>query len=187
MSSSSDSRRRGREQHCDDGAAAKRPRRGQKHLYLVMDDWEMGYSIHKLEVDAFEPTSDAAAAAGDKLRRLPVPCALRIEVPADRNPAIVTALGSKILLVTDRYSAEAPILTTVTGEGAARASSFLCIPLCEPATVEDTATATSLQRASIFESMSGDSNGQAHHFIKKQARLNNRKLGVLEAGARISA
>ena len=104
MSNSSDSRRRGREQHCDDDdAAAKRPRRGQKHLYLVIDDWEMGYSIHKLDVDAFEPTN--------KLRRLPEPCALRIEAPTDRNTAIVAALGSKILLVADRNSAEAPILT----------------------------------------------------------------------------
>ncbi|CAO2036351.1 unnamed protein product [Urochloa humidicola] len=106
--SSPDPRRRGRDVHSDDGAAAKRPRRGQKHrhLYLVMDDWEMGYSIHKLDVDAFEPTADA----GGKLRRLPEPCALRIEAPADRNPAIVAALGSKIFLLTDRYSAEAPIL-----------------------------------------------------------------------------
>ncbi|KAG2574412.1 hypothetical protein PVAP13_7KG320023 [Panicum virgatum] len=52
-------------------------RGGEKHLYLVVDDWEMGYSIHKLDVDEFEST------AGNKLRRLPEPCALRIEAPAD--------------------------------------------------------------------------------------------------------
>ncbi|CAN6236126.1 unnamed protein product [Urochloa humidicola] len=97
--SSPKSRRRGR-----DGAAAKRPRDQHKHLYLVMDDWEMGYSIHKLDVDAFEP------GGGGKLRRLPEPPALRIEAPADRNPAIVAALGSKILVLADRYSAESPIL-----------------------------------------------------------------------------
>jgi hypothetical protein len=107
-----DSRRRGREQHrdddCDD-AAAKRARRRQEHLYLVMDDWEMGCSIHKLDVDEFEVESDPGG-GGNKLRRLPEPCALRIEAPADRSTAIVAALGSKMVLMTDRYSDEAPIL-----------------------------------------------------------------------------
>ncbi|CAO2036350.1 unnamed protein product [Urochloa humidicola] len=107
--SSPDSGRRGREQHGDDGAAAMRPRRGQKHkhIYLVMDDWEMGYSIHKLDVDEFE--SDAGG-GGNKLRRLPEPPALRIEAPADRSPAILASLGSKIFFITDRFSDEAPML-----------------------------------------------------------------------------
>jgi hypothetical protein len=110
--SSFDSKRRGREQRqrCDDDddAAAKRARPRQKHLYLVMDDWEMGYSIHKLDVDEFE--SDAGGGGENKLRRLPAPCALRIEAPADRSSAILTALGSKIFLVTDRLSDGAPML-----------------------------------------------------------------------------
>jgi hypothetical protein len=101
----SSSRRRGREQHCNDGAAGKRSRRIQKHLYLVIDDWEMGYSIHKLDVDEFE-----SAGGGNKLRRLPEPCALRIEAPADRSPAILASLGSKIFFITDRFSDEAPML-----------------------------------------------------------------------------
>jgi hypothetical protein len=62
------------EQHCDDDdAAAKRPRQGQKHLYLVIDDWEMGYSIHKLDVGAFQPTcSDtrSPAPSGSRHRRI---------------------------------------------------------------------------------------------------------------------
>ena len=110
--SSFDSKRRGREQRqrCDDDddAAAKRARPRQKHLYLVMDDWEMGYSIHKLDVDEFE--SDAGGGGENKPRRLPEPCALRIEAPADRSSAILTALGSKIFLVTDRLSDGAPML-----------------------------------------------------------------------------
>ena len=110
--SSFDSKRRGREQRqrCDDddNAAAKRARPRQKHLYLVMDDWEMGYSIHKLDVDEFE--SDAGGGGENKPRRLPEPCALRIEAPADRSSAILTALGSKIFLVTDRLSEGAPML-----------------------------------------------------------------------------
>jgi len=60
--SSSNSRRRGHDQHSDD-AAAKIPRRGQKkkHTHLVLEDWEMGYSIHKLDIDDLD--SDARAAA----------------------------------------------------------------------------------------------------------------------------
>jgi hypothetical protein len=34
----------------------RRPRghgggRKKKHIYLVIEDWEMGYSIHKLDID----------------------------------------------------------------------------------------------------------------------------------------
>ena len=110
--SSFDSKRRGREQRqrCDDDddAAAKRARPRQKHLYLVMDDWEMGYSIHKLDVDEFE--SDAGGGGENKPRRLPETCALRIEAPADRSPAILASIGTKILFITDRLSDGAPML-----------------------------------------------------------------------------
>ncbi|PVH35783.1 hypothetical protein PAHAL_7G276700 [Panicum hallii] len=82
-------------------------RRRQEHLYLVMDDWEMGCSIHKLDVDEFEVESDPGG-GGNKLRRLPEPCALRIEAPADRSTAIVAALGSKMVLMTDRLYAFNP-------------------------------------------------------------------------------
>ncbi|KAL6652106.1 hypothetical protein ACP70R_011031 [Stipagrostis hirtigluma subsp. patula] len=105
-SSRSGSRRWGRDEHCHDDAAAKRPRRRQKHLFLVMDDWENGYSIHKLDVDAFE----SGAGDHDHPGRLPKPSVLRVEAPVDRSPAIVAAMGSKIFLVTDRYNDEAPIL-----------------------------------------------------------------------------
>jgi len=109
--SSSNYRRRGRDQHSDD-AAAKRPRRGQrkKHIYLVIEDWEMGYSIHKLDIDDLDSDARAAAVSNQQLGRLPEPCAIRIEAPVDRYPASVTAIGRKILFVTDRYSDEAPIL-----------------------------------------------------------------------------
>lgn len=54
--------RRRRDDDDDDGGEAyrrhhhdKRPRPPappqQKHLYLVLDDWDRGYSIHKLDVD----------------------------------------------------------------------------------------------------------------------------------------
>ncbi|CAL5056236.1 unnamed protein product [Urochloa decumbens] len=44
--------------------AGKRPAQQRKqHLYLVLDDWERGYSVRRLDVDAFD--SDAGAGAAD--------------------------------------------------------------------------------------------------------------------------
>ncbi|XBI52384.1 hypothetical protein VPH35_034764 [Triticum aestivum] len=36
----------------DRGDGGKRPRHGRKHLYIVLDDCEKGYSVHKVNVDA---------------------------------------------------------------------------------------------------------------------------------------
>ncbi|KAJ1272591.1 hypothetical protein BS78_06G214400 [Paspalum vaginatum] len=109
--SSSYSRRR---QECDDESAAKkRPRRAQKHLYLVVNDWEMGFSIHKLDVNDLEPYDAAGAPGRDKLvevGRLPAEPCVRIET-SDVSPPVLASLGSKIFLVTDRFcDDEAPIL-----------------------------------------------------------------------------
>ncbi|KAK3141622.1 hypothetical protein QOZ80_4BG0336230 [Eleusine coracana subsp. coracana] len=110
MSSSSESRRRGRDDdHChEDNAAGKKPRQRQKHLYLVMDDWDLGYSIHKLDVDAFQ--SSDAKDDQPPWRRLPEPSAVRIAAPEDRSAAYFAALGSKILAVADRFVDEDPML-----------------------------------------------------------------------------
>lgn len=49
-------------------AATKRPAtRQQQHLYLVLDDWEDGYSVHKVDVNAF----DSDAGAHEELQLLP--------------------------------------------------------------------------------------------------------------------
>ncbi|RLM55718.1 hypothetical protein C2845_PM10G07310 [Panicum miliaceum] len=37
--------------------AGKRPKQAKQHLYLLLDDWERGYSVRKLDVDTFD--SDA--------------------------------------------------------------------------------------------------------------------------------
>jgi len=44
-----------RREHDQDAAGGgdKRPRR-RKHLYLVLDDWDEGFSIHKIDVDSFD-------------------------------------------------------------------------------------------------------------------------------------
>ncbi|XP_066392582.1 uncharacterized protein [Miscanthus floridulus] len=43
---------------CQCHRAAKRFKQQKKHLYLILDDWERGYSVYKVDVDAFDP-SDA--------------------------------------------------------------------------------------------------------------------------------
>ncbi|CAM0910017.1 unnamed protein product [Alopecurus aequalis] len=46
--------------HIGGDPAAKRPaKQEQQHLYLVLDDWKNGYTVHKVDVDAFD--SDAAS------------------------------------------------------------------------------------------------------------------------------
>ncbi|CAN6214451.1 unnamed protein product [Urochloa humidicola] len=41
-----------------DNCVAKWPKQAKQHLYLLVDDWERGYSVRKLDVDAFEPDAD---------------------------------------------------------------------------------------------------------------------------------
>ena len=85
-----DGARRYRSDHRDDGA--KRPRHGQKRLYVVLDDWEKGYSIHKIDDHAFEDSRFGLRA--DELE-LAHPPAVRLE--ESRRGVLVGALGSKIV------------------------------------------------------------------------------------------
>uniref|UniRef100_A0A0E0K0A5 DUF1618 domain-containing protein n=1 Tax=Oryza punctata TaxID=4537 RepID=A0A0E0K0A5_ORYPU len=87
---------------------AKRLRRrdDDKHLYVVLD-WDMGYVIHKLDVDEF---SDSGAGAGAAMfHHLPEPAAVRIEAPVDRSFPAVAAVGSKIVIATHALLEEAPV------------------------------------------------------------------------------
>uniref|UniRef100_J3LDR4 Uncharacterized protein n=1 Tax=Oryza brachyantha TaxID=4533 RepID=J3LDR4_ORYBR len=90
--SSSSSFKRPRENDDDSCDARKkrsctctRPRRKQQqqrqHLYLALDDWDSGYSIHRLDDGDIldqEQEPAAPAAAVRRLRRLPEPAAVRI-------------------------------------------------------------------------------------------------------------
>ncbi|CAN6208140.1 unnamed protein product [Urochloa humidicola] len=49
--------------------AAKRPK---QHLYLLVDDWERGYSVRKLDVDAFEPDADHTDLPPEQFTEAPV-------------------------------------------------------------------------------------------------------------------
>ncbi|KAL6899810.1 hypothetical protein ACP4OV_006468 [Aristida adscensionis] len=89
--------------------AAKLPRRRRRHLYLVLDDWEKGYSIHKLDLSS-DPDAAAAAAddeppnqppagdgAGDITTEQRLPSAtFRIEAPRGFS-GLFTAFGTKIM------------------------------------------------------------------------------------------
>ena len=59
----------------------------QKHLYLVLDDWAKGFSIHK--IDATNP-------------HLGEPPVLRLVAPVPCCPMNFAALGSNILTVSNR-------------------------------------------------------------------------------------
>ncbi|CAO2172390.1 unnamed protein product, partial [Urochloa humidicola] len=61
----------------------------KKHLYLVLDDWKGGYSIHKLDPDNME-------------HHLPEHGALRLASP-ERAPMAFGVLGTNIFIVTNPH------------------------------------------------------------------------------------
>ncbi|XP_062201501.1 uncharacterized protein LOC133904034 [Phragmites australis] len=94
------------------GRAAKRPaqQRQQKHLYLVVDDWEKGYSIHKVGEDDFDSDADAGV---DDLRPAKSPV-VRIEAHHP-YPWALAAHGSKILAMYPSDSSPGiPVFDTET-------------------------------------------------------------------------
>lgn len=80
-----------------------------KHLYLVLDDWEKGYSIHKIDLASFDSDSDSddkqVAVAGHLLE----PPVLRLESPGDVDMLFAT-MGNKIFIVTDARYGQTPAL-----------------------------------------------------------------------------
>ncbi|KAL6646130.1 hypothetical protein ACP70R_017738 [Stipagrostis hirtigluma subsp. patula] len=60
----------------------------KKHLYLALDDWKGGYSIHKIDVENMEHDY------------LPEPAALRFTAPEIR-PMAFAAVGANILIATN--------------------------------------------------------------------------------------
>ncbi|CAO1947522.1 unnamed protein product [Urochloa humidicola] len=54
------SKRKSQDERCGNCAAKRPPKQAkQQHLYLLVDDWERGYSIRKLDIGTFEPDADA--------------------------------------------------------------------------------------------------------------------------------
>uniref|UniRef100_K3YXQ5 DUF1618 domain-containing protein n=1 Tax=Setaria italica TaxID=4555 RepID=K3YXQ5_SETIT len=82
------------------GRASKIPSRRRKHLYLVVDDWERGYSIRKLDLSSDSDSDDVDEANGPDGRtgtelRLP-PAVFRLEAPRARS-GLFAAFGTKIV------------------------------------------------------------------------------------------
>ncbi|KAL6627523.1 hypothetical protein ACP70R_031249 [Stipagrostis hirtigluma subsp. patula] len=91
------------------GRSAKLPTGARRrHLYLVLDDWELGYSIRKVDLssdtdsdEADEPWRQQAAADDDDdddgktEQRLP-PAVFRLEAPRSHS-GLFAAMGTKIM------------------------------------------------------------------------------------------
>ncbi|KAM0887229.1 hypothetical protein ACQ4PT_029184 [Festuca glaucescens] len=76
-------------------AATKRPAtptRQQQYLYLVLDDWEDGYSVHKVDVDAL----DSDAGAHEELQPFAEPPVARFGAVHGNSHAFLTH-GTKII------------------------------------------------------------------------------------------
>jgi hypothetical protein len=103
----------------------RRRRRNRKHLYLVLDDWKKGFSIHKIEADSFDHyDSDYDSEEGHghhsgAARHLPEPPALRLEPPTgdeSHSSMSFAALGAKIFAFMNQrcglvYDAETAVLS----------------------------------------------------------------------------
>ncbi|KAL6591495.1 hypothetical protein ACP70R_049998 [Stipagrostis hirtigluma subsp. patula] len=77
-----------------DECAAKRPALpGKQHLYLLVDDWERGYSVRKLDVDAFDSDAGTDLPPPERFTEPPV---ARLEALHEMSSNLV-AHGTKIL------------------------------------------------------------------------------------------
>ena len=56
-------KRRGQDDRKNQRAGGKRLRWSKQHLYLVLDDWDKGFSIHKIDADSFDDSGSAAVSS----------------------------------------------------------------------------------------------------------------------------
>ncbi|KAL6594304.1 hypothetical protein ACP70R_048497 [Stipagrostis hirtigluma subsp. patula] len=75
----------------------------RRHLYVAVDDWSNGFSLHKLDLDDVDTDvhgdlagSEQLPPAADQRRRLPPP-AVRLELPMAQLGTRFAALGSRIV------------------------------------------------------------------------------------------
>ncbi|CAO2177495.1 unnamed protein product [Urochloa humidicola] len=110
------------------GGDKRRRRRARKHLYLVLDDWDKGYSIHKIDADTFDSDSDSDH--DDDPQHLPEPPALRLEPPAGDKPhtdVSFVALGTKLFaFMNHRCGLVYDTETAVVSVGAHAPAQMVC-------------------------------------------------------------
>ncbi|KAK3158124.1 hypothetical protein QOZ80_2AG0133200 [Eleusine coracana subsp. coracana] len=76
-------------------AKVSETRRRRRHLYLVLDDWERGHSIRKLDLSSPDSDSDVVGSSSTTQQRLP-PAVFRVEAPHALS-ALFTTFGTKIV------------------------------------------------------------------------------------------
>uniref|UniRef100_A0ACD5Z1M3 Uncharacterized protein n=1 Tax=Avena sativa TaxID=4498 RepID=A0ACD5Z1M3_AVESA len=89
----------------DGDRAVRRPRLvPKKHLYLALDDWDNGFSIHKIDADTLQDTCT------DLQFGFPDPAVLRLPAPVRLLHMAFTALDSNILIGTNPHCRQTPAL-----------------------------------------------------------------------------
>ncbi|KAF8663219.1 hypothetical protein HU200_055823 [Digitaria exilis] len=89
----------------------------QRHLYLVLDDWEEGYTIRKIDVETFHVAGVDAMDDHPVVAALPDPPVIRVEAAEHGQQAATffTSLGTKILALPRSSSATGvPVFDTAT-------------------------------------------------------------------------
>lgn len=99
-------------QPCDRTGAAKRCKQ-QQHLYLVLDDWERGYSVRRVDVGAFDSDSGADADLDSAAEPLPEPPLVRLEAQHGYSWSFA-AHGTKILAMQPSGYAAFPVFDVAT-------------------------------------------------------------------------
>ncbi|RCV25032.1 hypothetical protein SETIT_5G134000v2 [Setaria italica] len=97
-------------ENCEDMSSSKR------HLYLVLEDWEQGYTIRKIDVESFDAASGDGGGGIDANKDpevLPEPPVIRVEAEHGQA-ALFTALGTRILALQRSAGAGVPVFDTAT-------------------------------------------------------------------------
>ncbi|KAM0930155.1 hypothetical protein ACQ4PT_000953 [Festuca glaucescens] len=84
--------------HFCDGCGTDQLLQRRRHLYLALDDWEEGFSLHKIGLD--DVLAGSGDDSGDELRRLPNPI-LRLGFHTLGSHPRFHALGSNIVVTND--------------------------------------------------------------------------------------
>ncbi|CAN6233561.1 unnamed protein product [Urochloa humidicola] len=103
-------KRRGQEDSRSQGHSKRPWPAREKHLYLVLDDWEKGYSIHRIDPDTMLSGSDRDPT------HLPEPAAFRFVAPALDTQFV--AMGGNIVVVSSGGAIESPTLVYDTAAAA---------------------------------------------------------------------
>jgi hypothetical protein len=108
------------------GRTGKRPRLvPKKHLYLALDDWDKGFSIHKIDADTLQDTCT------DLQVGFPDPAALRFAAPVHYLGMGFTAFGNNIFIATNPRCGQTPTLVYDTSTAGLAIGPSLPVPLLD--------------------------------------------------------